>query len=149
MRLRNIMLDSGTPFCISKEIAWTAELPRNENFLLLIKMSYDRNSSRMQKKKKNARMDLHSSANATYTNSRSKSLTECLSNLRGTTSNVITLIKFITRNKTENRSGLYGCSSVHAPQALHFNHQPLIFLFNICSSKIYRLMLQFGSAPLT
>jgi hypothetical protein len=35
MRLRNIMLDSGTPFCISKEIAWTAELPVNENFLMV------------------------------------------------------------------------------------------------------------------
>jgi hypothetical protein len=27
MRLRNIMLDSGTPFLTSKEIAWTAEFP--------------------------------------------------------------------------------------------------------------------------
>lgn len=32
MRLRNIMLDSGTPFLISKEIAWTAELPTKWNF---------------------------------------------------------------------------------------------------------------------
>lgn len=28
MRFRNIMWDSGTPFCMSSSIAWLAEFPR-------------------------------------------------------------------------------------------------------------------------
>jgi len=31
------MLDSGTPFFIIKEIAWTAELPEDEDILKLIR----------------------------------------------------------------------------------------------------------------
>lgn len=30
MRLRNMMLDSGTPFFKSREIAWTAEFPEEK-----------------------------------------------------------------------------------------------------------------------
>lgn len=37
MRLRNMMLDSGTPFVKSKEIAWTAELPKDEDIPGIIK----------------------------------------------------------------------------------------------------------------
>lgn len=33
-----MMLDSGTPFVKSKEIAWTAELPKDEDISSIIKI---------------------------------------------------------------------------------------------------------------